>query len=111
MRLEQHKTLAQEAEEIHGQATTVAGLFAEVEVREAELERRQEMHKENVASAAGQLAQQQKDLDARTVLIEMANKPVKETINEILMLLELEETPEEIAKMVRKKHNILEPKW
>ncbi|UKL14978.1 hypothetical protein hairong_073 [Pseudomonas phage hairong] len=86
-------------------------LFAELETREAALERRKDMHEDNVTSQANRLNQEQRDLNARAALVEMANKPVKESINEILMLLELDESPEEIARLIRKKHHILEPKW
>lgn len=41
----------------------------------------------------------------------MANKMARDTVKDVLMMLELDEDPTEIARQVRAKHDILESTW
>lgn len=110
-RLDQHKTVEESFKELAGKNETLVKLYKEVEEREDKLSLNMERFKENVDSEQKRLEDMEKNLEHRRNLVEIANKPVKESIGEILMMLELDESPEEIARLIRNKHHILVPTW
>lgn len=117
-RLEQHQSLEDRERQL---------LLNEAALKEGEirLSRKAEAFDKKMEAAQTRLSKEMEELkeaDARRAdadaelivrfnLVEAANRPAKETIKDVLMMLELDEDPVEIARQVRAKHDILEPKW
>lgn len=110
-RLDQHHQMDRLNVELEEKRQEVLALHVKVNEREEQLKAASEKYAEYVQQETTRLKEIDHGLQVRQNLVEMANKPVKETINEILMMLELDETPESIAAHVRNKHHILVPKW
>lgn len=75
-------------------------LLDEVERREAALEENRRSVERDIIRAEGMLAK-----------IDLANKPVIQLLNDVLMVLELDESPATIAAEIRRQHAYLDAKW
>lgn len=75
-------------------------IMDEVERRELVLQDQQARIERDIIRAEGMLAK-----------IDVANKPVIDLLNDVLMALELDESPKDIAAELRRQHAYLDAKW
>ncbi|UKL14979.1 hypothetical protein hairong_074 [Pseudomonas phage hairong] len=75
-------------------------LMDEIERRELMLEENRRSIERDIIRAEGMLAK-----------IDLANKPVIQLLNDVLMALELDESPATIAAELRRQHAYLDAKW
>jgi hypothetical protein len=117
-RLEQHQSLEDKANELASDIATMnlergnlTRDIANFQKRMTAAQERLSKEMEDFKEADARRVEADAELLVRFNLIERANRPAKETIKDVLMMLELDEDPVEIARQVRAKHDILEPKW
>ncbi len=103
---------------IRGMETDLYNARAVFDSEKAQHERLVERDKAGISIELSKLSFQQSvlktdllALEAKKTYLDAMTKPSIEVIKDILVCLELEESPLEIAARLRKIHGILEPKW
>lgn len=86
-------------------------LMDEVERRRLVLQDQEDRIRRDIIRAEGMLADLDKREDQLRKQTEITNKPVIDLLNDVLMALELDESPADIAAELRRQHTYLDAKW